>query len=136
MSDLDTVIARHEAFIASFATQDLAKMAEFLTEDHVGMAPGRPALTGRAEAQEFWSQGFAVANSEFTSHSQHVQVSGDFAIDRFHWGMKLSPHDGGPGIKDAGKCVWIWRRDGDGAWRVATAIWNSDQTEPTPWTGA
>ncbi len=136
MSDSDAVVARHREFISTFATQDLEAMADFLTEDHIGMPPGRPGMSGREEAKAFWRQGFSMADSSFTSRSQDVTMAGDFAIDRFHWDMTISPHDGSAGIKDTGKCVWIWRREGDGVWRLATAIWNSDQTEPTPWTGA
>ncbi len=136
MSDAEAVVTRHQAFISTFATQDLEALAGFLTEDHVGMAPGQPQMTGRDEAKEFWRQGFSTADSSFTSHSQDVTVAADMAIDRFNWDMTISPRDGSPSVKDTGKCVWVWRRDGDGAWRLASAIWNSDQSEPTPWTGA
>lgn len=135
MSDSDEIVARHRSFVASFATRDPSVMAEFLTEDHVGMPPGRPRLVGRAEAQEFWGEGFSTADSEFSSHSQDITMAGSLAVDRFHWDMVVRPHDGSPPIEDTGKCVWVWRRDEDGAWRVATAIWNSDRSTPTPWTG-
>lgn len=135
MSDSDAVVARHKGFVGSFATGDVSVMADFLTEDHVGMPPGRPQIVGRAGAQEFWREGFSTADSEFTSHSQDITMAGSVAVDRFRWNMVVTPHDGSPRIEDTGKCVWVWRRDPDGEWRVATAIWNSDQSQPTPWTG-
>jgi len=71
----------------------------------------------------------------FTTHAHDVSVAGDVAIDRFNWDMRITPHGENETLEDTGGCVWIWRRDGDGAWRVATAIWNSDLTEPGIWSG-
>jgi len=45
MGDGDQILARHRGFISSFATEDYAAMREFLTDDHVGMAPGRPPMS-------------------------------------------------------------------------------------------
>ena len=135
MSDHDAVIARHQEFLASFAAEDYPTMRECLTEDHVGMAPGRPQMVGRDEAESFWREGFAVAKSTLASHAQELKVNGDSAIDRFGFVMTIAPHDGSPSVRDEGKCMWIWRRDADGAWRLASAIWNSDLAEPALWSG-
>jgi ketosteroid isomerase-like protein len=32
--------------------------------------------------------------------------------------------------------VWIWRRESDGAWMVASAVWNSDLATAGLWSGA
>ena len=136
MSDSDAIVARHEGFIAAFATEDFPTMIEYLTDDHIGMAPNQPQMVGRDAAQEFWRRGFSMAKSAFTSRSQDLTVAGDIAVDRFNWDMTMTPHDGSPSTQDTGNCVWIWRREGDGAWRVALAIWNSDLAEPGLWSGA
>jgi len=136
MSDLDAIVARHNGFLAAFANEDLPVMAEHLTEDHTGMAPNRPQMSGRTEAQDFWREGFAAAKSGFTTRAQDVTVAGDIAVDHFKWDMTIAPHDGSPSVQDTGKCLWIWRREADGAWRLAMAIWNSDLTEPGLWAGA
>lgn len=135
MSDRDAVIARHDGFVAAFGTEDVGRMAEFLTEDHIGMPPGRPQQVGRAAAKEFWREGFAAARSEFTTTSRDLTIVGDTAIDRFSFDMNIAPRDGGAAIHDTGKCVWVWRRDPDGAWRVALAIWNTDMPQPALWSG-
>ena len=135
MSDNDQILARHRAFIAAFAKQDVASMREVLTDDHVGMAPGRPQMNGKDEAEAFWREGFQVAKSAFTSHDEDVTVIGDWAIDRFKFVMSIEPLDGGPQVRDEGKCVWVWRKDRDGTWRLSSAIWNSDLPEPALWSG-
>jgi len=135
MSDRDQVVARHRGFISSFATENYPVMREFLTEDHIGMAPARPQMTGRDEAEAFWREGFKIAKSAFTTHAQEVTVSGDCAIDRFKFVMNIEPRDGSPKVRDEGKCIWVWRKERDGAWRVASAIWNSDLAQPALWSG-
>jgi ketosteroid isomerase-like protein len=57
-------------------------------------------------------------------------VSGDIAVDRFSWTLDMAPRTGGTAIHDEGKCIWIWRREADGKWRHANAIWNSDLAQP------
>ncbi|HSM04650.1 MAG TPA: DUF4440 domain-containing protein, partial [Longimicrobiales bacterium] len=121
--------------LAAFAAEDYAAMRAFLTEDHLGMPPARPAMKGRDEAEAFWREGFDIARSAFTSHAQRITVSGDWAIDRFGFVMTIEPRDGSPGIRDEGKCVWIWHREDDGVWRLESAIWNSDLAEPALWSG-
>jgi ketosteroid isomerase-like protein len=135
MSENDQVLARHRGFISSFATEDYAAMREFLTEDHVGMPPARRQMNGRDEAEAFWREGFEVAKSAFTSHDEDIMVSGDWAIDRFSFIMNIEPRDGSPRVRDEGKCVWLWRKDDDGTWRLASAIWNSDLPQPALWSG-
>lgn len=135
MSAHDEIMSRHQSFIAAFAAEDYTGMREYLTEDHVGMAPARPQMIGRDDAEAFWREGFEMAKSAFTSHAEDVTVLGDTAIDRFGFVMKIEPRDGSPAIRDEGKCLWVWRRESDGAWRLAAAIWNSDSPEPALWSG-
>ena len=135
MTAHEEIVSRHRGFLASFATEDYPTMRDFLTEDHVGMPPGRPRTAGRDEAEAFWREGFAIAKSSFSSHDQEVTVTGDWAVDQFGFVMTIVPHDGSPSVRDEGKCVWVWRREDDGAWRVASAIWNSDLSEPALWSG-
>lgn len=135
MTDRDAVSARHDEFVASFATEDVEAMSEFLSDDHVGMPPNQPQLVGKDAAKEYWRNGFSMASSEFSTRSRSVTVAGDVAVDRFQWEMAVSPRDGSPAMRDTGKCVWIWRRGADGTWRLATAIWNSDLDKPALWGG-
>jgi ketosteroid isomerase-like protein len=44
--------------------------------------------------------------------------------------LTLTPKAGGNTIEDRGNCIWLWRRQGDGSWKVARAMWNSPQPMP------
>lgn len=135
MTERDAMLKRHKGFLASFASQDYAAMRDFITADHVGMPPSRPRLIGRDQSEAFWREGFEVADSSLSTQNQVVDVAGNKATDTFDFVMTIKPRDGSPAVEDHGKCVWLWRKDGDGSWRVASAIWNSDLTEPKLWSG-
>lgn len=135
VSDHDAVLDRHKRFLASFASEDYEVMRDFLTKDHVGMPPNRPRMHGRDDAEAFWREGFELAESSFSSHNQTIEVNGDTATDVFDFVMTIKPRDGSPALEDHCKCVWLWRRDADGTWRLACAIWNSDLDVPKLWSG-
>src|SRR6185295_15838251 len=48
------------------------------------------------------------------------------AVDQHRWALDSTPKRGGKTVHDEGKGVWIWRRQADGSWKIARAIWNSD----------
>ena len=135
MSDADTIRTRREEWLAAFAAEDIPAMSDFVTEDHHAIPPNQAQRMGRDAAHEFWRQGFAAAKTVFSTRDHNLAVVGDLAIDRFSWDMQISPHDETSTLEDSGGCVWIWRRDSDGAWRVQTAIWNSDRAQPGLWSG-
>ena len=135
MSDAGTIKGRREAWLAAFNAENIPAMTNFLAEDHVGMPPNQAQMHGLQAAQEFWRIGYSMGKSTIVVRPRSLDVAGDLAVDRFDYDMMTIPHDGGPGMKDTGKCVWIWRRGTDGAWRLAQAIWNSDLDKPGPWSG-
>ena len=136
MADSDAIAARRTAFLDAFNDTDIEMMSALLTDDHVGMPPNHPPLVGLHASQDFWRQDFAQAASVFKATPLSLDVAGDTAIDRFSWTMDVTPHSGGPTAHDQGPCVWIWRRESDGEWRLAQAIWNSDLKAPGMWAGA
>ena len=136
MSDSETIARRRAQFAASFNREDIAALSDLITEDNVAMPPNRPALRGKDENRTFWREGFAAAESRLSIVPETLDVSGDIAVDRFRWSMDSAPRSGGEPIHDEGKNIWIWRRQPDGGWRLAQAIWNSDLPKSGLWSGA
>ncbi|HXD17780.1 MAG TPA: nuclear transport factor 2 family protein [Vicinamibacterales bacterium] len=135
-TDHAAIASRRGEFVDAFNAADVQRMAALLTDDHIGMPPNRPALRGARASIEFWREGMAAATSRFTVLPQDLTVDGDVAVDRFDWAIDSTPRGGGAPIRDEGKCVWIWRRESDGAWKVASAVWNSDLATAGLWSGA
>lgn len=136
MSDKETIARQRAEFVAAFNIEDTEAMAKFLPDDHVGMPPIRPTIRGLDGARAFWREGFAAAKSRFSLASEELEVIGDVAIDSLRWTMDSTPKSGGKTVHDKGKCIYIWRRQRDGSWKLARAIWNSDLAQAGLWSGA
>ncbi len=136
MNDSETIAARRNEFVTAFNDANVDALSRIVTGDLVGMPPNEPAISGLEANQAWWKQGFDAASSHLGISPAELQVTGDWAFDRFTWTMDTNPTGGGETVHDEGKCVWIWRRESGGAWRLARAIWNSDKVAPGMWAGA
>ena len=81
------------------------------------------------EALRAWLQGNAEPDyriTEYVHNFEERKILGDWA---FEWGSYVSAAEplpeGGP-IRATGKLLRILRRQADGTWKVARAIWNHD----------
>ena len=130
MDDSCEIAARRHLFVEAYNGGDIDVMSEVVTTDTVGAPPRRRPFVGVSASQAFWRESLAAAQHVFRISPQEAQVVGDTAIDSFGWSIDVTPKSGGPTVHDEGECIWIWRRDVDGAWRVAQSIWNSSLSEP------
>jgi ketosteroid isomerase-like protein len=136
MSDSDTISRQRTEFVSAFNSEQIEAMAALLADDSIAMAPNRPAIRGKDSSRQFWREGFAVASSQLAVVPDELQIVGDVAIDQFHWTMDSTPRAGGSPVHDEGKCIWVWRRQPDGSWKMSRAIWNSDLATAGLWSGA
>ena len=135
MFDREAISRARQDFVDAFNSEDDEALAAILTDDHVKMPPNQPPLRGRAASRSFWRKGWAQAASRFTATPGQLKITSDVAIDEFYWTMESLPRDGGSPVRDEGRSVWLWRRQPDGSWKLARAIWNSDLADPGLWTG-
>jgi uncharacterized protein (TIGR02246 family) len=136
MSERDTISRVRAEVLTAFNNEDLERMAAFMADDNVAMAPNQPALRTKDAVIQFWREGFAVARTRFEVTPEELAIVGDVAIDQFHWTTDSTPRGGGSAMHDEGNCIWIWRRQEDGSWKVARSIWNSALATAGLWSGA
>jgi len=135
MNDAELIQQRRTAFVDAFNRADVEAILDFLTDDLVSMPPNQPQLVGKAASRAWFMEGFKVAPSRLSESIEALQVLGDWAIERVTWTLELQSVGGGVPTKDNGKGLHIWRREGQ-TWKVAQAIWNSDNPMPdTIWSG-
>ncbi|MDD2235822.1 MAG: SgcJ/EcaC family oxidoreductase [Kiritimatiellae bacterium] len=121
---------RRDAHVAALNAGDAEACAAQFTENGVQMPPNMPANEGRSTIQTCAQALVEQYRSQFALTVDEVRVAGDWAFERGGYTNCLTPHAGGPGIRDVGKYIMIYERDEDGAWWIACDIWNSDSSIP------
>ena len=135
MSDAEVIANERERFITAFNETDIETMSQVAAADLIGMPPNEAPVVGIEASRTWWQQGFDAGTSVFKATQQELEIRDDRAMDRFTWTMDFTPTGGGDTAHDQGTCVWLWRREADGTWKIARAIWNSDNPMPGQWSG-
>ena len=121
MSIRNEVESRNRLFEDAVAAGDGAALAALYTEDAWLLAPGAPAVRGRAEIEAFWTGRFGGIDGVQLTTVDAVSLGPDAAreIGRFRMALKDKAE---PSV---GKYVVVWRRI-DGVWHLDTDAFNSD----------
>jgi len=119
-------------YAEAFNRGDLDAAVEFYTDDATFLHPNVEIVSGKQAIREFFEAGrvfLGLKRLDFEIiESAH---DGDLAYERGIIRIHMEPSGGQPTV-DKGKYVVVMKRGGDGLWRVAVDIWNSDLGEPTP----
>jgi uncharacterized protein (TIGR02246 family) len=131
--DSATVQQAIEANLARFADAiergDAEALAAFYAEDAVQLNPNMPPWEGAAAIKQGFTGFFSamsVTDAKFTTHD--IIVSGDHAIERGVYALRMRPKNGGNETADNGKYLTVWERQADGSWKIVRDITNPDAT--------
>ena len=115
---------------------DTEKLLALRTDDVVYLAPGRPPLVGKDAVRKYLEEiRQQLANWDmvgFEENWQEVQVAGDFA---FQWGtVNIRAKQEGERRESAAarNVMQVLKRQADGSWKIARAIWNIQAPQVTP----
>lgn len=108
---------------------DWGEYAEvYYSADALFMPPNSEAVRGREGIAGFMA-GFPPLE-DFQLNAAEVDGSGDIAYVRGSYVLVMRPPGSEEAITDRGKYVEVWRRQADGAWKLAIDIFNSDVPLP------
>jgi len=123
------VVAIADAYTKATSAGDAKAVAALYTEDAIELPPNHAPVKGRMAIQEYYVSQFAGAKvSGFTLTHWESAVHGDAAFDVGAYKQTITPTQG-TGMSDTGKYAVILKKVG-GVWKVAYAIYNSDQPPP------
>ena len=112
-----------DAYVAAMNAADWRRVARSFSDDAVRIPPHEPPHRGR-EAIESWLGGIEELSSYELTREQ-IDGADGIAYIRGTYAITLRPA-GAPGpISDEGDFLEVWRKEGDGAWRIAEAMWNT-----------
>ena len=115
-------------YVKAVTIGDAKAIAALYTDDAVEMPPNQPMIKGRAAIEDYYTKLFSsgVRMSNFTLDHLETSASGDRGYDVGTYQQSMAQPSAAKPTSDSGKYVVILKRTG-GAWKVAYAIYNSDQ---------
>ncbi len=117
-----------ERYEAACNAGDLRAYANALTDDVKFMPPDGPTVAGKEACVAWVKTGFLDPfNVRFRSKFDDVQVFGSQAFASGSFGLEMTPKAGGKKIEGTGKFMNILRKQADGSWKYAQAIFNYDK---------
>jgi ketosteroid isomerase-like protein len=126
-SDVAAINEARRAWLRAINADDVNALLAVLAADIVVFPPHDAPLVGLEGSRAFHQARIAQFATELTMASAEVTGGGVWAFDQLYYTIRLTPRAGGAPMEDSGPCLWIWRREADGQWRLVRAIWNSEQ---------
>jgi uncharacterized protein (TIGR02246 family) len=130
-SDVKAVKQTVESFAKAWNTGDAEGSVAMMTDktiyadNHAPVAVGKAAVKAMSEAQN------GVFKPDFQVPVDEVRVTGDTAVARGTWAIKLTPKtEGTAPISDSGSWMLTLSRQADGSWKWDSVVANSDQPMP------
>ncbi|HKV05543.1 MAG TPA: SgcJ/EcaC family oxidoreductase [Candidatus Acidoferrales bacterium] len=110
------------------ATKDVEKTISYYTDDAILLAPGAPPVVGRDELRKAWQRMLAAPGLHLTTAPISVEVarSGELAWEVGSFQVKTLDH-AGKASTQSGKFVLVWKKQGDGSWKVAADTNGNDR---------
>lgn len=121
-SDISAIRAAERALAQAFESPDLTAWVDSYTDDAIFVGPGVPAIEGR-DALLAAAPQISISSMEIAAES--TLGAGDFAatLGRATW---VSGPKGSDAPRVRRRFLMVWRREGDGAWRIAREMLNED----------
>ena len=126
-ADREAIRAVHRNFADWVKSKNSEAISQVYQEDGVLMAPGAPAVVGRADIKAFGDAFPPVV--EFSLTEDAIDGNADVAYVRGRYSITLGT-EGSPA--EDGKFVEVWRKQPDGSWKLAIDIWNSSLAPVMP----
>ncbi len=121
----DNIEATIKTLLESLSGGDAAGVAAHYTDDAALLPPDAPRIDGREGIQGFWQALMDAGVRDVALTTQEVDDFGDVANEVGVISATAPSEDGGR-VQLTGKYVVVWKRGGDGTWRLHRDIWNFD----------
>ena len=124
--DIADIRAAYQAASELHAAANAEGWAAQFEPDGIFLPPDAPAVTGTDSVAASVRRIYDTHQLDVAFEVDEIEVLGDWAFSRDHFSQTLTPKAGGPPIRATSKEIVIWRRQADGSWKVARAIFNND----------
>ena len=119
----NAIEAANAKMVADYAAGNAKALALAYTEDAVMLPPDATRVVGHTAIEALWKSWIDAGIKNLTLKSTDVEISGDLAYEVGELTMQM-PDKGGNLSAATGTYLFVWKRGGDGAWRVKVDTWN------------
>jgi ketosteroid isomerase-like protein len=129
MDEMYAINAAKSEFRDSFNLGDVSKFLAIADPDLVSFSDGVPSefgKTGLGALKTRLASLFERFSAKLVVIVIEVRLQGDLAYDYGWHDLMLTPKDGGGQIHQRNRYVDIWRKTGDGKWKLWMYIDNQD----------
>jgi uncharacterized protein (TIGR02246 family) len=114
---------------ADYAAGNTKAIAEAYTEDGVMLPPDATVVAGRTAIEAVWKSWIDDGLKNLKLKTTAVESAGDLAYEIGDFSLEVPAKGGGTALAP-GNYVVVWKRGGDGVWRIKVDTWN-DAPPPT-----
>jgi uncharacterized protein (TIGR02246 family) len=109
--------------VADYAAGDAKAIAEAYADDAVMLPPDATVVSGRAAIAKLWKGWIDDGLKDLTLKSTAIESAGDLAYEVGDFSLQV-PGEDGKLTTAPGNYVVVWKRGGDGVWRLKVDTWN------------
>ena len=114
-----------EDWCSAEAARDMQAKMRLFTSDAVLMPPGEPNVIGQQAIRAWHEKVWMGTKYQCSGMLDEVQVFGDWALARGTF-SGVETQASGAQRRETGKFLNMIRRQADGSWKIARAIWNAN----------
>lgn len=126
-ASIEAVLRRYEAALNA---ADAAAAVEVYAEDAVFMAQHRAPAEGRAAIRKAYDEIFAAIRLHVAFGIDEIDLAGGTAWARTHSSGETEIHATGAKVPEKNSELFIFRKQPDGAWRVARYLFATQNPPP------
>ena len=131
----NAIEAANAKMVADYAAGNAKALALAYTDDAVMLPPDATRVVGHAAIEALWKSWIDAGIKNLTLKSTDLEISGDLAYEVGDLALQM-PVKGGNPSPATGTYLFVWKRGGDGVWRVKVDTWNGPvTTEAKPASG-
>ena len=126
-SDVAAISRHRDAYNGALKAGDVEGWLATLTDDCVFLPPGVPAVVGK-DAVRTWSTEsiFSDFNVDLEYDFDELEFQGPSAMAWGWFKQTLAPKAGGEAIVMKGKFLDVFKKAGDGEWKLARCAYSPD----------
>ena len=110
--------------------KDLETFLSYSLDDVVALAPGEPAVVGKAAMRAWYQNFYAAFDVAMVHRPVETDSFGDLVITRGDATGTIRPVGGGEAVQVGNKYLFVLKRQSDGSLRVWRAMFNENGQAP------